>query len=214
MMVMLAATVRAFADPAITSVVRPDVKTGKLVRSVVVPKSFTQPVSDENLNSMIDQIAGEHGVEAPLVHSVIKAESNYSATAVSPKGAQGIMQLIPSTARRFGVANTFDPKENIQGGVRYLKFLLDYYGGDYPKTIAAYNAGEASVDKYKGIPPFAETRRYVSQVAKNLKAAREKRKPAANSAPPVVVNFNAAAETPNPVLASMGSDGRIYYRTP
>jgi len=204
----------AFADPAITTVVRADTKTGKLVRSVLVRKSVVQTVSDENLNTMIDQIAGEHGVEAPLVHSVIKAESNYSATAVSGKGAQGIMQLIPSTARRFGVSNSFDPKENIQGGVRYLRFLLDYYRGDYPKTIAAYNAGEAAVDKYKGIPPFAETRNYVSQVAKNLKTAREKAAPAARPTPTVVANLNGAAETSNPILASMGSDGRIYYRTP
>ena len=122
---------------------------------------------------MIDRIADEQGVESHLVHSVIRAESNYNANAVSPKGAQGIMQLIPSTARRFGVSNTFDAKENIQGGVRYLRFLLDYYQGDYPKAIAAYNAGEAAVDKYNGVPPFAETQNYVYQVARNLKAARQ-----------------------------------------
>ncbi len=145
---MSVGTLSAFADSAVT-VVRPDPKTGKLVRTVVAPRANAQAVSNENLNSMIDQIAGEQGIEAPLVHSVIKAESNYNPTAVSPKGAQGIMQLIPATAKRFGVSNSFDPKENILGGVRYLKFLLDYYRGDYPKTIAAYNAGEAAVDKYK-----------------------------------------------------------------
>jgi soluble lytic murein transglycosylase-like protein len=206
----------AFADPAVrtvvtSTVVSPDVKTGKLVRKVVVSRP-AQAVADEDLNRMIDQIAGENGVEAPLVHSVIKAESNYSPTAVSPKGAQGIMQLIPSTAKRFGVSDSFDPKENIQGGVRYLKFLLDYYRGDYPKTIAAYNAGEAAVDKYKGIPPFAETRSYVSQVAKNLNSAREK--PRSNAMPTSVVKSEVKVETSSPIVASMGSDGRIYYRTP
>lgn len=200
----------AFADSAVT-VVRPDPRTGKLVRTVVAPRAQAQPVSNENLNRMIDQISGEQGIEAPLVHSVIKAESNYSPTAVSPKGAQGIMQLIPATAKRFGVSNSFDPKENIQGGVRYLKFLLDYYHGDYPKTIAAYNAGEAAVDRYKGVPPFAETLNYVSRVARNLKAARETPKSPASTP---VVKFNAATETSRPILASIGSDGRIYYRTP
>ena len=91
---------------------------------------------------MIDRIAGEQGVETHLVHSVIRAESNYNAAAVSPKGALGIMQLIPATARRFGVSNIFDAQDNIRGGVRYLRFLLDYFQNDYAKAIAAYNAGE------------------------------------------------------------------------
>ena len=200
-----------FAAPNdITTVVRANAKTGKLVRSTVVQ---IQPVADENLNSMIDRISAEQGIEAPLVHSVIMAESNYSATALSPKGAQGMMQLIPSTAKRFGVADAFDPQDNIQGGVRYLKFLLDYYQGDYPKAIAAYNAGEKAVDKYKGIPPFAETRNYVSQVSKNLKSERERQKLAAKPAAPPPAPTT-TTETYRPILASLGSDGRVYYRTP
>ncbi len=110
------------------------------------------------------------------MHSVIRAESNYNPAAVSPKGAQGLMQLIPSTARRFGVTDTFDAAENIEGGVRYLRFLLDYYHDDYTKSIAAYNAGEAAVDKYKGVPaptpkPGALRPRTSS---KNLDAERKK----------------------------------------
>jgi hypothetical protein len=200
------------AAPRIASVVRADARTGRLVRSVSVAKSATPTVSNENLTILIDRIAGEQGIEAPLVHSVIRAESNYSATAVSPKGAQGLMQLIPSTAKRFGVTNAFDAQDNIQGGVRYLKFLLDYYQGDYPKAIAAYNAGEAAVDKYKGIPPFAETRNYVSQVSNNLKTARANQKTAAATVP--ARKDSPAPETYQPILASMGTDGRIYYRTP
>jgi len=200
-----------FAAPNdVTTVVRANAKTGKLVRSTVVQN---EPVADENLNKMIDRISAEQGIEAPLVHSVIKAESNYSATALSPKGAQGMMQLIPSTAKRFGVSDAFDPQDNIKGGVRYLKFLLDYYQGDYPKAIAAYNAGEKAVDKYKGIPPFAETRNYVSQVSKNLKSEREKQKVAAKPVDPVPAPAT-TTETYRPILASLGSDGRIYYRTP
>jgi soluble lytic murein transglycosylase-like protein len=168
-------------------------------------------VQDHDLSDMIDRIAVEQGVESHLVHSVIRAESNYNANAISPKGAQGIMQLIPSTAHRFGVSNTFDPQENIQGGVRYLRFLLDYYQGDYAKAIAAYNAGESAVDKYNGVPPYAETQNYVYRVARNLKAARE-------ASPKNIAvketELNNETETPRPIQTSTGSDGRLYYRTP
>jgi soluble lytic murein transglycosylase-like protein len=223
-----AASPEAPAPRHMTAVVRADVKTGRLVRSVVLeprviaaqavapglPAVVTQRVesaSDVSLHDLIDQIASEQGVESHLVHSVIRAESNYNPAAVSPKGAQGIMQLIPSTARRFGVANAFDPSENIRGGVRYLRFLLDYYQGDYPKTIAAYNAGEAAVDKYNGIPPYAETQNYVYQVAKNLKAARQ----TAAKSLTVLAQQNAVdPETPKPIQTSTGSDGRVYYHTP
>jgi soluble lytic murein transglycosylase-like protein len=202
-----------------TTVVRADMKTGRLVRSIVMEPAIAPrviAVQDQNLQNIIDRIADEQGVESHLVHSVIQAESNYNANAVSPKGAQGIMQLIPATARRFGVSDTFDVSDNIQGGVRYLRFLLDYYQGDYPKAIAAYNAGEAAVDKYNGVPPFAETQNYVYQVARNLQAARQ----AAGAR--TVVNRPGAmgeagsdnSETPRPIQASLGSDGRVYYRTP
>ena len=120
------------------------------------------------------------------------------------------MQLIPATARRFGVSDAFDAQENIEGGVRYLKFLLGYYQGDYVRAIAAYNAGEAAVDKYNGIPPYAETRNYVQQVAKNLKAAREKQV----AAPEEITAIDGGRETYRAIQASTGSDGLIYYRTP
>lgn len=162
---------------------------------------------------MVDRIAGEQGVESPLVHSVIRAESNYNPAAVSPKGALGLMQLIPSTAKRFGVGDVFDAQENIRGGVRYLRFLLDYYQGDYAKAIAAYNAGEAAVDKYNGVPPYAETRNYVRQVAKNLQSARKKQATAAPARPAEEAE-TAKLETYRPIQASTGPDGRIYYRTP
>jgi soluble lytic murein transglycosylase-like protein len=157
---------------------------------------------------MIDRIAAEQGVEDSLVHSVIRAESNYNPRAVSSKGAQGIMQLIPATAKRFGVDNTFSPQQNVLGGVKYLKFLLDYYHDDYVRAIAAYNAGEAAVDRYNGIPPYAETRNYVYSVARNLRTARELRgaRKTADSA--------TAVETPKRIETSVGSDGTIYIRTP
>jgi hypothetical protein len=209
-----AASPGAVPQGHMTTVVRADTRTGRLIRSIVIESKVMEPNAavDRDLGAMIDRIANEQGVESQLVHSVIRAESNYNSNAVSPKGAQGIMQLIPATARRFGVSNAFDPRDNIVGGVRYLRFLLDYYRGDYPKAIAAYNAGEAAVDKYNGVPPFAETQNYVYQVARNLKAAR---RAAVVSRPPDLVEGGADnGETPRPIQASLGSDGRIYYRTP
>ena len=190
----------------VKTVVRANAKTGRLVRAVVAPP--VPRVAPAALNEMVDRIASKEGVEAPLVHSVILAESNYNAAAVSPKGAQGIMQLIPSTARRFGVSNTFDAADNIQGGVRYLRFLLDYYHGDYTKSIAAYNAGEAAVDKYNGVPPYAETKGYVRTVAKHLTDERR------NQANAPALSQPAQADAHPHIEARVGADGLIYYKTP
>ncbi len=193
--------------PAVKSVVRTDAKTGRLVRAVVAPPA--PKVAPAVLNHLVSQIASQQGVEEALVHSVIQTESNYNTGAVSVKGAQGIMQLIPSTARRFGVNNSFDVADNIQGGVRYLRFLLDYYRGDYTRAIAAYNAGEAAVDKYKGVPPYAETQGYVRTVAKRLTAERAN---ASTSTPATAQPGNEEAH--HHIQAQIGSDGLIYYKTP
>ncbi len=211
--------------PRVTTVVRADQRSGRLVRSVVVaprlitaqamsasPADSAADVPESNMLRMIDRIADEQAVEAPLVHSVIRAESNYNPYAISPKGAQGMMQLIPATARRFGVANTFNPKQNVEGGVRYLRFLLELYHGDYPKAIAAYNAGEAAVERYGGIPPYPETQNYVLQVAKNLKVARQHSVRKAKPAPASVET--ASVDMHNPIQASVSEDGKVYYRTP
>ena len=99
-----------------------------------------------------------------LVKAIIRAESNGERLAVSPKGAQGMMQLMPLTARRLNVSDPFDPIENIEGGVRYIKELLGTFGGNLHHAVAAYNAGPAAVKKYGGVPPYPETRRYVKRV--------------------------------------------------
>lgn len=110
---------------------------------------------------LVQAIAPRHGVDPALVLAVIQAESAFRTDAVSPKDAAGLMQLIPDTASRFGVGDIFDPAENITGGVRYLRWLLAYFQGDVSLALAGYNAGEGAVDRYKGIPPYEETRNYV-----------------------------------------------------
>lgn len=105
-----------------------------------------------------------HGVDPAIVRAIIHAESAYNPKALSRVGAQGLMQLMPATARRFGVTNAFDARQNIHGGVQYLAWLLKRFKGDLTLASAGYNAGEGAVDKYKGVPPYSETRRYVERV--------------------------------------------------
>ncbi len=109
--------------------------------------------------------AAEHGVEEAVVRAVIHAESAFRPNAVSHAGAQGLMQLIPATAERFGVTDVFDPAQNIRGGVQYLAWLLKRYQGNLTLAAAGYNAGEGAVDRHGGVPPYAETQRYVERVA-------------------------------------------------
>lgn len=109
--------------------------------------------------------ARQHGVEEAIVRAIIHAESAYNPNALSRVGAQGLMQLMPGTARRFGVGNAFDANQNIQGGVQYLAWLLKRFNGDLTLAAAGYNAGEGAVDKYRGVPPYSETQRYVQRVA-------------------------------------------------
>jgi soluble lytic murein transglycosylase-like protein len=113
----------------------------------------------------IDAIARRHGLDPRLVHAVIRAESNFDARAVSPKGAAGLMQLMPETAQRYGVENRFDPAQNVDGGVRYLRDLIAMFNGDLSLALAAYNAGEGAVLKYgRRIPPYPESQLYVVRV--------------------------------------------------
>jgi hypothetical protein len=116
------------------------------------------------LLALVDDIATANGVDPHLARAIIQAESAFYDKARSRVGALGLMQLMPATALRFGVTDPFDPQQNIMGGTKYLKWLMDYFAGDATKVIAAYNAGERAVEKYGGIPPFRETRFYVPKV--------------------------------------------------
>lgn len=118
----------------------------------------------KSMRDIINATCAKYGMEEALVMAVVRAESNFNPRAVSSKGARGLMQLMPATARDLGVSNSFDPAENIDGGVRYLKWLLRVFNNDTKLALAAYNAGPTNVRRHKGIPPFRETKRYVKRV--------------------------------------------------
>jgi hypothetical protein len=134
------------------------------VRLAVTPAEMARALKSPELIAMVDEIALVEGVDTHLARAIIQAESAFNYKARSRAGALGLMQLMPSTAERFGVLDPFDPRQNISGGVKYLKWLHDYYAGDLIRVVAAYNAGEGAVNKHKGIPPFRETRAYVPRV--------------------------------------------------
>ncbi len=120
---------------------------------------------DCDLDWIIYHAGERQGVDPRFIHAVIKQESRYNPKAVSYVGAQGLMQMMPATAKRFGLKDPFDPAANVEAGTRYLKFLLKRFNGDVSLALAGYNAGEGSVDKYKGVPPYGETQNYVKKIS-------------------------------------------------
>lgn len=128
------------------------------------PRTRRRGQPPAGIGRLIDRIARKHGMDPGLVRAVARVESNYNPTAISPKGALGVMQLLPETAKRFGVADAYDPAQNIEGGVRYLKFLRKSFPGNLSLMLAAYNAGENAVRRHGGIPPYRETRNYVHKI--------------------------------------------------
>jgi hypothetical protein len=235
-LVMLAASpmraAEAESSPSPTSyktVVKVDPRTGKLVRTQVALHPPTPPAA---IPELVEKTSRAHNVDPLLVDSVIRVESNYNPNAVSPKGAEGLMQLMPPTARMLGVNDSFDPAENIEAGVKYLKYLQDLYKDDR-LALAAYNAGPAAVDRFKQVPPFPETQKYVESVGKKYGEARSAaaqkiaqgsalkqtlQQPAQNSAVPVPapaeVQVRVIEEEKHPKLEQfVDADGRLHLKT-
>lgn len=224
MFCFLIAVASLTAQTRTTSVVRADAQSGRLVRQTVVvaPKvvepKVVEPVpvgeatpGGADLNDIVEKAAQKHGVDPLLVHSVIRAESNYNPRALSNKGAQGLMQLMPGTARDLGVRNAFDPKDNVEAGVKYLRYLQGVFG-DPALALAAYNAGPGAVKRYNNwIPPYRETQDYVVKVAKYYREARGHQKPQVG--PPAPTPATPAPPAPPRVEQYTDADGRVYLRT-
>jgi hypothetical protein len=149
-------------EPAATALAAVETAVGSPGRAPLEGRPFAE---------LIETVSLKHGIDPALVHAVVEAESNYRPGAKSQVGARGLMQVMPATGRDLGVASAamlFDPQQNLEAGVKYLKWLLARFDGDLPNAIAAYNAGPAAVARYRGVPPFRETQDYVKKVLANF----------------------------------------------
>ena len=160
------------------------VSTAISTPAAAAPRSAKpQNLKPQELKEVINTISDQHHLDPDFISSVIHAESGFNQHAVSPKGAQGLMQLMPGTASKLGVSNAFDPRSNVEGGTRYLSELLERYNFDVIKALAAYNAGPLRVQQYGGVPPYYETRTYVARIVRdyNRKKLAERKTAAATA---------------------------------
>ncbi|CBE67528.1 Lytic transglycosylase, catalytic precursor [Candidatus Methylomirabilis oxygeniifera] len=176
----------------------------------------TTKLTSANMSELINALGAEYGLDPALIRAVIQVESNFNRKAVSPKGAQGLMQLMPATIWRFSVGDAYDPHENIGAGARYLRQLLDLFRGDLTLALAAYNAGENAVLRYKGIPPYAETRDYVAKVLSLYRRGQRERH--AGGPIETVAQVIAAQPPPPPpppsIYKAEASDTILYTNIP
>jgi soluble lytic murein transglycosylase-like protein len=142
--------------------------------AIVSEVSEKSDALSRGIETYIEDVATRYGVSKDLIAAIIEAESSYNPRAISPRGAQGLMQLMPETAAILRVSDPFDPRENIDGGVRHLLSLMDRFDNNLPLALAAYNAGEGAVIRHRGIPPYRETRQYVKRIMRQLDRERPK----------------------------------------
>jgi soluble lytic murein transglycosylase-like protein len=164
-----------------------------------LPNQSVSAAHPFDLAETVKSASGEYQLDPDLVTSVIRAESDFNVRAISPKGAQGLMQLMPQTATTLGVHNAFDPEANVHAGTRYLRELLERYNFDLIKALAAYNAGPQRVEQYNGVPPYYETRAYVARIVRDFNkkklAARSQTETASNASKNVAVSNTASTKT-------------------
>lgn len=183
------------------------------VAPAVAPAGRAKPqaLQPQELNQVIHTVSDQHHLDPDFISSVIHAESGFNQHAVSPKGAQGLMQLMPGTASKLGISNAFDPRANVEGGTRYLSELLERYNFDVIKALAAYNAGPQRVQQYGGVPPYYETRTYVARIVRdyNRKKLAERKAAAATAKAgrnkPAIARPAAATPPSIPGLSSQAS---------
>jgi soluble lytic murein transglycosylase-like protein len=149
-----------------------------------------------DLNTVVNEASGRYRLDPDLVNSVIKAESDFNVHAVSRKGAQGLMQLMPGTASQLGVANSFDAQANVEGGTKYLRALMEKYNFDMVRALAAYNAGPQRVEQFGGVPPYYETKAYVARIVKDFNKKKMAEAAAAKGRATKVANNSSTRSTP------------------
>ena len=174
------APVLAKSQPPASQTATPQLATALAVKTQTAAISQLNPVSLDkvSLNKMISGAGERHQLDPDFINSVIRAESGFNNRAVSRKGAQGLMQLMPQTASQLGVKNPFDPNANVEGGTEYLRELLEKYNFDVVKTLAAYNAGSKRVDQYRGVPPYYETQAYIARIIRDFNRQKLAENPA------------------------------------
>jgi hypothetical protein len=167
-----------------------------------VSSASAKAASPFALNDVVSSASAAYHLDPDLVNSIIHAESGFNAHAVSPKGARGLMQLMPATANQLGVNDAFDPQANVTGGSRYLRELLERYNFDLVKALAAYNAGPERVEQYRGVPPFRETRAYVARIVHEYNKKKIAQEKAAKSKPAATKAASPAQHVTKPVAAA------------
>ncbi len=174
------APVLAKSQPPASQTATPQLATALAVKTQTAAISQLNPVSLDkvSLNKMISGAGERHQLDPDFINSVIRAESGFNNRAVSRKGAQGLMQLMPQTASQLGVKNPFDPNANVEGGTEYLRELLEKYNFDVVKALAAYNAGSKRVDQYRGVPPYYETQAYIARIIRDFNRQKLAENPA------------------------------------
>jgi len=160
------------------AIAKTEAKPAPKAAAPTIPPAQAAAITRAELNNMVAGAGGRHQIDPDFINSVIRAESGFHSNAVSKKGAQGLMQLMPGTASQLGVANPFDPNSNVEGGTKYLRELLERYNYDPVKALAAYNAGSKRVDKYHGVPPYYETQAYIARIIRDYNRQKIAENPA------------------------------------